>query len=582
MTTGGLVLGALGAFVFVAILNYVIQPQMSVETRDIYSVHGDRFDVWYHEGSPHRASYAELNALLEESLDDLLVRLDVAPSVMPSPIDVLVHDNSGQLQASIAQRKSPMGTHTFFAVLDLLAGEDPTPRLTELVLAFGWGECFSQLLYAGTLAVLIEPERNHHAALAAAPPSLQYSFGDLVRLEAAGEFEPTIYQRFDSPFSSSLALSSLEGIAAFYSVFAAGDGAIPEENFAVLQAASLVDYLVECNGGLTAIQEVWGPGSSEALFERLACGTLDELSAAWWAVAAERGAMGEQHDYYRALYLFESGDFAAAYRLTSGWESNDASHELLALAVRAALSVGEFEVAQAWVETAGPRIDQLTEWVALFEGWTRLEEEGLTILVASSDTDISSVLEEVRAASAEIASKLELEARRLPAQMTVFCYDDAEARRAGQGVTPNESSRQTAWHVVEGEDVAWVLASSLPAYAYGIASASNLLRTGIAAAITVPRADLMTAGCEILVDGNWPPLWQLGFGGVPPRLFQTQSGLMVLHLIDTHGLETIEEMWHATARLGGGRSFDSALLEFAGTSRREVEQELLNTVLVCD
>jgi hypothetical protein len=581
MTIGGLALGGLGALIFVILINYVIQPQMSVETRGIYEVRGDRFNVWYHDDSPNRVTYDELNGRLEASLDDLLVRLDVDPVGLPLPIDVLVHDNVGQLQTGIAQRKAPGGTHTFYAVIDLLAGEDPYPRLAELVLAFGWGECYSQLLYNATLAILVEPDRGYDAAVAAAPERLRHSVDALVRLDAAGEFEPTIYQRFDSPFSSSMALSSLEGIAAFYTVFG-GDDALPEEDFAALQAASLVEYLVECSGGFDAIREVWGPGSSSALLRRLACGPFDEMTAAWWESAIDQGTPSAEYAYYRALYLFEAGDFEEAHRLVSAWSAADLSAAGLTLAVRASLAVGAFDEAAAWLEAVETGIGQLTDWVALYEGWSRFERDGITVLGDLSETDANALAEEVRAASRAVSDSLALPPEQIPARMTVFCYETDAARQVGEGVTPDESSRCTAWHVVEGEDIAWALASSLPAYAYGIATASNLLRTGIAAIISVPRSELRAVGCEILLDGEWTPLWQLGFGGVTPNLFRTQSGLMMDYVIDTYGLDVVSDLWYATARLGGGRSLDSAMLETIGTTRREIEGELLNAVLVCD
>jgi len=579
MTVGGLVLGGLGALIFVILINYVIQPQMSVETRDIYEVHGDRFNVWYHEDSPQRASYAELNRLLEASLDDLLVRLDVEASAIPVPIDVLVHDNTRQLQSSIAQRKTAAGTHTFYAVLDLLGGEDPYPRMTELVLAFGWGECFSQLLYEGTRGILVNPDRNHHVAVAAAPAKLRFSVEDLLQLDASGVFEQTIYQQFDSPFSSRLALSSFEGIAAFYSAF--GSGGIPEEDLESLQAASLVEYLIDRNGGIDAIREVWGPGSSRALLERLTGGAIEDLTASWWETAIDQGTASAEYDYYRALYLFEAGSFEEAHRFVAAWNADDLSPAGLALTVRVSLAVGAFDEAAAWAEAAGGD-GQLAEWAALYAGWSRFEDDGITILGDLSEVEAGALVDEVRTGLASIASALALTAEQVPTRTTFFCYGDEVDRRAGSGVTPADNSQRTAWHIVEGESIAWALASSLPSYAYGIASASNLLQTGLAAVITIPRADLEATGCEIFLGGNWTPLWQLGFGGVAPDLFRTESGLLIGHVIDSQGLEIVPQLWRATARLGGGRSLDSALLEYAGTTRREIEEELLNTVLVCD
>jgi len=581
MTIGGLFLGAAGAAIFVVLLNYVIQPQMSVETRGIYAVRDDRFNVWYHDGSPERARYTDLKARLDESLDDLLVRLDIDPSEIPMPIDVVVHDDAGQLQSSIVQRKSSLATYTFYAVVDLFAGEDPYPRLTELLLAFGWGQCFSQLLYAGSTMVFADPDRSFHSAVAAAPSRLRYSLEDLLQLDANGQFSETLYQQFNSPFSARMAFGSLESIAVFYSLFGSEGNLVPEEDFASLQAASLVEYLIQCNDGIEALKAVWGPGTSRALFERLSCGPLDDLNEAWHRAAIADGQTGALYDYYRALYLFEAGEFEEAHRLTQAWRDRTLDDEDVVLAARCAISVGEFEEASEWIEGAGLASGQPAEWTALFSGWKRVSNDGVSVFGDRSEEELRRLLAEVQEARARIAAGLAFSEGELPQRMTVFFYENAETRQAGQGVTPADSKHQTAWHVVVGEDLGWTLASTLPAYAYRVNTASNLLRTGLATAVTVGLEDLAEQGCRILTEGAWTPLWQLGFGGVIPEQFRVQTGLIVRHLIDVHGLEIVPQLWHATAR-GGGMSFDSAILELAGTSRRDIEQELLNSVLVCD
>lgn len=582
MTVGGLVIGAIGAAILVILLNYVIQPKMSVETRDLLEVRGDRFNVWYHQGSSSRAAHSTLITRLEESLDDLLVRLDVDPSEIPLPIDVLIHDDTAELQSSIAHRKSPMTTHTFFAVVDLLAGEDPYPRLTEFVLAFGWGECFSQLLYRGTLTTLTHPGRNFHAAVAAAPPRLRYSFDELLRLEEVGDFSPTLYQQYDSPFSSSMALGSLEGIAMFYALFGTEGALVPEEDFATLQAASLVQYLISRDGSLVTLKSVWGPGSSRALFGRLSSQPLTELSEAWQAVAIAEGKTAAAYEYYRASYLFEAGEFQDAYSLTRTWTGRGLSDDELALTVRCALSVGEFQEAAARADGSNSAATQWEQWIALFDGWRYVESYGLSIFADRSPEELEELLFEARRACTHVAEEMGLSSSELPRRMTLFFYKSEEERRLGQGVTPTWHAHQTAWHMVEGEEIAWILATTLPAYAYRISTASNLLRIGLATAVTVDRETLIDQGCRILLSGDWTPLWQLGFGGVSPELLRTETGLMMQHVLDAYGQQIIRQLWRATARLGGGMSLDRALLELTGTSKRDIERTLLSSVLDCD
>jgi hypothetical protein len=306
------------------------------------------------------------------------------------------------------------------------------------------------------------------------------------------------------------------------------------------------------------------------------------LNAAWLEASLATGRAEDDYDYYRALYFFEAGEFENAYRLTQTWRERALTEEDVALAVRCALSVGEFEESAAWIEEAGLTWSQLADWTALFDGWGRVEGDGISIFGERSDEELTRLLGEVQEARDRVAAWLGFSTDEFPQRITVFVYEDDEARRTGQNVTPDVSMHQTAWHVVVGEDIGWILASTLPAYAYGVSTASNLLGTGFATAVAVEFEELAEQGCQILAAGDWTSLWQLGFGGVPSHLFRTESGLIVRYLFDLHGQELIRELWHATARLGGGMSFDSALLEFAGTSRRDIEQALLNSVLVCD
>jgi hypothetical protein len=166
--------------------------------------------------------------------------------------------------------------------------------------------------------------------------------------------------------------------------------------------------------------------------------------------------------------------------------------------------------------------------------------------------------------------------------VTVFIYEDEEARQLGQDVTPKGTTAQAAWHIVTGEEIGWQLAATLPAYAYELETESSLLRTGVATALTADTEELIEGGCELLSTGKWTPLWQLGFGGLTAEQLRIESGLMVRYLVDLYGWDIVSELWRATARLGGGMSLDAALLECTGMSRREIQTALVGSVLDCD
>jgi len=74
----------------------------------------------------------------------------------------------------------------------------------------------------------------------------------------------------------------------------------------------------------------------------------------------------------------------------------------------------------------------------------------------------------------------------------------------------------------------------------------------------------------------------VGFGGLPDQLFEVQTGLMILFIVETYGMDVIRDLWVATARIGGGASLDTAIREIVGVSRTEIEEELLNSVLICE
>ena len=109
---GGVLIGLAFAGLIMLFINNVIQPTMQVETQGLVTYVGDRFKLWFHEESDLISERNELFSDLEDSLDTLLSQLDVDESLIPLPIDVIVHDTPNQLQSSILRRKSSSATYT--------------------------------------------------------------------------------------------------------------------------------------------------------------------------------------------------------------------------------------------------------------------------------------------------------------------------------------------------------------------------------------------------------------------------------------------------------------------------------------
>jgi hypothetical protein len=582
LTLGGLGIGLAVAALIGLFINDVIEPTMQTETQGLVQFAGERFSIWYSEESMHKNTRRTLLPRLEEALDDLLERLDVSIDAIPLPIDVLVHDTPEMMQLTTMRRKSISAMYSFYAMIDVLYNEDPYPRLAELVLAFGWGRCYSQLLYKGMLTTVLFPERDFHVALAAAPERILYSFDELLLLEQAGAFGETLYQRYQSPFSSRLVLGSLEGIGEFRSMLSDVSDESADYDLAHLQAASLVQYLIE-HAGMDAFRAAWGPGTTEALVLRLAASPLPELFEDWRARMRSADTASEEYNYYLARFLFESGDLAAAARVTEAWNPSGLSAARSLLGVRTQLAAADFVVARRFATSAAPSISStLTGWVDAYAGCRQATDGFVTVLVSGSDVPVDEWLDRARTSYASAVRALGFREDELPEHITVFIYGTDDERDGGRQMLPAIDIHRTLWHVSVQDDLLREFVGTLPSFVVKKDTASNLLRRGLTAALCIDRQTLIDQGCEMVREAQWTSLARIGLGGVPDRLLDVQTGLMVWYVMDTYGVEAIRGLWAATARIGGGVSLDTALKNALNTSRSEIEAILLESILVCE
>jgi hypothetical protein len=427
------------------------------------------------------------------------------------------------------------------------------------------------------------PDRDFHVPLAAAPIRLLYSLEDLFKLEDIDEFEETLYQQYQSPFSTRLATGTFEGISEFRSMFSAISDESAEYDIASLQAASLVQYLIDCGGGLEAFQSIWGPGTTEALISRLTCGPLTDLFDEWLTVIQATDPSSPEYEYYRARFLFEAGETVPAAEVTAAWSPSNLSSSECVLAVRTQLAVGNFEEAEWFASGAEITVSEaLQDWASAYEGWTQASEGRLTVLGNGSRVALEEQLHEVQTAYQTATKALGFTEDELPEHVTVFYYESLAARELGATIIPSSSIHQTIWHISMQDNLVETFVVTLPSFVTKRSTASNLLRRGLSAVVTRTRNDLISAGCELIRSGEWTPLWRLGFGGIPNDLLEVQTGLMILYIVETYGMDVIPALWVATARIGGGVSLDTAIRDVLGTSRTEIEKTLLNSALMCE
>lgn len=579
---GGFALAGLGVGVALLILVYFIEPLSSPETRNTVNYRSENFLLWYQKDSPARDGHEELALVLERELSDLIALLEVDRKLIPTPIDVFVHDDTSAMQNSILLRKSAEARATYRAPLDLRVGEEPRARLVELVLAFGWGRCGSQILQIGARLYAIEPERNFHAVLAALPERLFLTLPELIRLEEEGRLPSTLYQRFDSPYSPAMAhsLGDLKSLLEIPTV-----GKESPEDFRTLETASFVQFLIETKDGIRVLKHAWGVGTTEKLLKQVDLPSPTQLGLAWRKAAMERGKDSPDLDYLRAYYLLGSGDPDAAYAQTRQWSLDALSEAELLLAGRCALAVGAFTEAAQLAKQLGSKETRakLEGYLALYEGWSVTETQGLRILAAEGPTgSLEELLATLQQAYTSIATRLGLSRADLAARTTLFLYPDAASRDSGASLTPLSSAQSATLHLLQTDDLPYRLGEVLPTYGWQKETYSKLLRTGLAVALSRSEELLTTQGCQLRHEGRWCSLPIVSFGTADPETVEVEAGLLVHYLLKTFGPQDVRAIWAATSPLDRYLSVDTALEEVCGITRRQIEDSLFSSFLHCD
>lgn len=564
---GGLLVGGVGIGIAVMILIYLVQPAATPELQGLVCYRTKDFNLWYPKGSSIRDEHSSLAAELEKDLRDLTALLQVDSKLLPQKIDVFVHPNLSDLKSSIMKRKGPEASSTYVAPLDLLVGEDPRPRLSELVLAFGWGECRSQILKTGMRMYAADPARNFHAVVAALPDRLFLSLPQLIRLEEKNQFPPSLYDRFDSPYSPAaiLSLDAFKGILDLK--VEDGESSIP-----ALESASLVQFLIEREGGIDGVKRAWGKGSTERLIARIAPEPLDQLSEEWHKAAINAGAGAPSYHRWHAYYLLASGDPDRAYAEAKEYLVDSADPAKLAVAVKCAISVGDFagaeQIAAELNEDARTQVDQ---YLAPFRGWVAVADGSIRVIAADKDA-AEEKLEALRASYQKMAEKLALTPAELPPRVTVFIYPNQDSKEMGEAVTPLPPGESAAIHLVIGGDAVYQLARMIPTYAFQMDTYSNLLRDGLAVALTTEIPDLIAQGKRLRQDGGWVSLYILDYGTSDPNTVRIEAGLMLEYILSYFGPEAIRSIWIGTSPLGADLSLDSAIHEACGISRKDLDK----------
>jgi len=579
-TIGGLALSGIAIGIALLILVLVVEPVATPELKGtVYYKAGD-FILRYQKDSAGREDHAALAEVLKQDYEELLDLLDVSPDLVPTPIDIFVHDDVASMQTSISKRKSPDARSVYLAPLDLLVGEDPRGRLAELVLAFGWGRCASQILHAGTRLYATEPKRDFHAVVAALPDRLFLTLPELIRAEERGRFPESIYQQFDSPYSPvSIAFSNLRELFGL-----SIHGEVSPEDIMTLEAASLVRFLIQTKGGIRAVKQAWGRESTADLLNRIDSSPLVEMGARWYAVGMKEGRDAPDYPFLSVYYLLGGGFSDAAWTRSSAWHVEDLSQSEITLAARCALAVGAFTEARALIFRLeeGEAKDAIRALLILYEGWTVTEAHGLRIFVSPQiSRERCPEISQIERAFERIIEGLALSTNDLPERMTLFFYPDTETRDRGDSLIPLSSEKNAALYLLPEDDAAYLMAEVLPVYSWGKDTYSRLLRAGVAMALSCDEDLLVEEGCRLLEEELWFSLSSIDFGMASQRTVEVEAGLLMHYLLEKYGGEALRGIWIATSPLDRYLSFDTALSAVCATMREEIEKSLFSSLLCC-
>jgi len=581
LTIGGLALGGIAIGIVVAIIVFWVQPMSTPELKGTVYYKAGEFILRYQKDSPAREDHAALAELLKQDYEELLDLLDVSPDLVPTPIDIFIHDDITAMRTSILKRKGPNSCSVYLTLLDLLAGEDVRECLAELILAFGWGQCGSEILRTGTKLYAVEPGRNFHAVLAALPERLLISLPELMRIEERGQFPNSVYQQFDSPYApASIAFSDIRSLLALDI-----SGEVLLEDIEALEAASFVQFLVETKGGIQALKQAWGKGSTAKLLRRIDLLPPEEIGAEWYTEGVRQGKDDPDFPYLTAYYLLAGGSPDAAWVEAQTWLLDGLSDVELLIGARCALSVGEFSAADgiAMYLHEQEAKDELEQYFALYQGWNVEQTTGLRILFspeAMRELGVRSIAE-VAGNYARMCARLGLSPSDLPERLTLFLYSDALLRDRGAMLTPLSAIQSGTVHLLVTDDIAYCLGQILPGYAWKKDTYSRLLRIGLAVALSRSEECLAAEGCQLRNEKRWFSLPRLDLDTTDRKTAEIEAGLLMNYVLATYGAEDLSRVWILTSPLDCYLSFDMALEEVCQTTRSRIEQCLFSSLLSC-
>ncbi len=568
---GGLAIGGLCVGIAFALAIFVILPTAERGTHGLRAYREGDVRIW-HAGRIDRVELESVRMETEALVTETARAIGVDPTSLPFPIEIFLHRDMTELTTSVVNRDSDYRSVNWTA-LDRLPWENSSLRIAELVLAHGWGKCTAQVLYAGMAVYAADPERDYHAFVAALPERARHTVGELISLEASGSFPRTFYQDYASPFVLRFGIS-LSATKRHFDIPRYFDIA-PEAHQLYLEAASLVEYLIEEHRSMEAVREAWDVGASTNILAALSGWSGEELTEHWHAFALQAGRTAVDYPIERVRLLVESGACDEAFALTESWSASGAAPEELELMIVSSILVGDFARTRSVMTQASE--DAIDPGVL---AWARELVDGSTttagtVRIVSGSTALPSdaELRRIETTAEAIAELLGPENAAAIEPTTVIVYSNEAERERAAAFLARSGIPSRLTQVVAGDDIARAIAHALPTYVLG-ESRSKLLERGLALMVSSDRADLLERATTIRNAGDWQPFGTLSYMGHDVEEADVQSAFLVRAILAEYGAANLRAIWRSTSTLGGGSCLDTALKTHVGITRQELEERL--------
>ncbi|MCD5417265.1 hypothetical protein LR021_02695 [Candidatus Bipolaricaulota bacterium] len=537
---------------------YRVVPAVEGGELPLEATAGEWFTLRYPSDSPVAARARAHVEYLEGVMKELLVSTGAVQADLPERINVFVHTDHRAQARIIARRRSPRTAPIYRNPVDIIYGEDPRGEFIQMIGDFTFGQNRCRLLRHGIIQYILDPQRDHHLAVAALPEILRLNLEELLLLAGRGHFRPTVYELFSSPFSAAADVG-LEGAGRIFALFAPPVGVTHDLE---VMAMSFISFLVDYLGGLDQVMRLWRPGSLERNLQLVFGYELDRLNERWQEQLVGIGPQDEGWSLLAGRGLIRVGRLKEAMALLALAAREEAAEASLEMA-RIHLLLGNWDEMEKKLEQAVARgVDgrYYRDLLRIYQDWSTNYVAGVRIHSPSQVTAFTP--SEVESIVADFKERLGLCDTPFSADQLIIFYN------APPGLGPRTDHRMGVLQICSRAKLRYRVAEYVIAHLYRDQTRSSLLRRGLTYYLSsLPEADyVQQLSPNLILIGR--PIHLIDFDSFPDEMVYPIAAGLIGYLLEEYGPEKMQQLWAVTSSLGGRLSFDTAMSSIYGFTRR--------------